>query len=61
VIRILYWIAMHPDAGGSVSDDDLRALRLDAGGVDRAELEHRVAIYAMKLLQRLLSAERGGP
>ena len=55
LIRVLYWIAMHPEEGSVSALEGLRPLRLDDQGVDVEEVRNRVAIYAAKLLQRLIS------
>ena len=54
LIRILYWIALYPDEGAVLGPEDLRPLRLDHALVDVAEVADRIAIYATKLLGRVL-------
>ncbi len=54
--RILYWIAVNPEEGSTRAIEELGTLRLDAQGVDTYELRNRAAIYAAKLLQRLLAS-----
>jgi ABC-2 type transport system permease protein len=52
--RILYWIALHPAQGDDSAVDDLRVFRLGNGPSDIEQTRERVALYAVKLLGRLL-------
>jgi ABC-type transport system involved in cytochrome c biogenesis permease component len=54
LIKILYWIALHPTDGDDKAVDELWALRFPNGGVDMQQTRERAAIYAVKLLGRLL-------
>jgi hypothetical protein len=54
LIKILYWIALHPADGDDKAVDELWALRFPNGGVDMQQTRDRTAIYAVKLLGRLL-------
>jgi hypothetical protein len=54
LIKVLYWIALHPQAGDDSAVDELGALRLGNGPSDIEETKERVAVYAVKLLGRLL-------
>ena len=55
LVKILYWIALHPGAGNDAAADELRAVGVDSGGPsDIEELRSRTAVYAVKLLGRLL-------
>jgi hypothetical protein len=55
LIKVLYWIAVHPDEGSLSALKELGPLRLDDQGVDHDEVRNRAAIYAAKLLQRVTS------
>lgn len=60
LIRLLYWVAMHP-----VAADETAASRLDQLGLENApedmELVHeRVSTYALKLLKRLVTSPGNG-
>ena len=54
LIKILYWIAVHPEGGTDSAVDELRPLGLGNGPGDVGELRNRAAIYGVKLLGRLL-------
>ena len=54
LVKILYWIACHPDSLPAPLNNDLRALNLPGTQGSFAETRHRSAIYAIKLLGRLL-------
>jgi hypothetical protein len=55
LIKVLYWIATRPDEGSMDAIDEVGALRLDADRtLDVEEVRNRVAIYAAKLLWRLI-------
>jgi ABC-2 type transport system permease protein len=53
LIKILYWIALHPFDGDDSAVDDLRSLGLGNGPNDIQTTRDRVAVYAVKLLGRL--------
>ena len=56
--KILYWIALHPSEGSDAAADQLRGVCLDISGPsDQEELRNRTAIYAVKLLGRVLGKE----
>ena len=54
LIKILYWIALHPADGEDKAVDELWALRFPDGAVDVQQTRERAAIYAVKLLGRLV-------
>ncbi len=54
LIKILYWIALHPTEGDDSAVDQLWALHFTNADVDMQETRDRAAIYAVKLLGRLL-------
>jgi hypothetical protein len=55
LVKILYWIAMHPEEGDPPRLDRLSLVCLDAyGTVSTSELRVRTSIYAAKLLGRLI-------
>ena len=54
LIKILYWIALHPAEGDDKAVDELWALKFPNGPVDIQQTRDRTAIYAVKLLGRLL-------
>ncbi|MBI5534566.1 MAG: ABC transporter permease [Deltaproteobacteria bacterium] len=58
LIKILYWIACNPDSLPVPSDEELKALELRGRPGDIRETRHRSAIYAIKLLGRLLGRIR---
>ena len=51
--KILYWIAMHPDAGDDAAIHRLGALGLPDVGGPTKPIHGRIMIYAFKLLGRL--------
>jgi ABC-type transport system involved in cytochrome c biogenesis permease component len=53
LIKILYWIALHPFDGDDSAVDDLRSLGLGNGPNDMQTTRDRVAVYAVKLLGRI--------
>jgi len=53
LVKILYWIAIHPYDGDDKAVDELRSLGLGNGPSDIEEVRNRVGIYAVKLLGRL--------
>src|SRR3982751_1697269 len=54
LIKILYWIALHPTDGDDKAVGELWALRFSNDPVDLEQTRERAAIYAVKLLGRLL-------
>ena len=54
LIKILYWIALHPTEGDDKALDELWALHFPTGAVDVEQTRERAAIYAVKLLGRIL-------
>jgi hypothetical protein len=54
LIKILYWIGMHPDDGDLDALDAVSGVCLDGAPGDTDEVRNRTAIYAVKLLGRLL-------
>ena len=54
LIKILYWIALHPTDGDDKAVADLWALRFTSDPVDLEQTRERAAIYGVKLLGRLL-------
>jgi hypothetical protein len=59
LIRILYWIAVHPDEGDDKALDDLHTLGLGNGPSETDEVRQRVGIYAVKMLGRLMGKIKG--
>jgi hypothetical protein len=53
LIKILYWIALHPFEGDDSAVDELRPLGLGNGPNDMETTRDRVAVYAVKLLGRI--------
>jgi ABC-2 type transport system permease protein len=53
LVKILYWIAMHPMEGDDKAVDQLHPLGLGNGPGDQDQLRERAAIYAVKLLGRM--------
>jgi hypothetical protein len=54
LIKILYWIAIHPTDGDDKAVSELWALRFSNDAVDLEQTRERAAIYGVKLLGRLL-------
>ena len=54
LIKVLYWIALHPTEGDDKAVGDLWALRFTSDPVDLEQTRERAAIYGVKLLGRLL-------
>jgi hypothetical protein len=54
LIKILYWIALHPTDGDDSAIDQVWALRFPSGAIDMQQVRDRAAIYGVKLLGRLL-------
>ena len=53
LIKILYWIALHPMDGDDQALDDLAGVGLENRAADISEVRNRSAIYGVKLLGRL--------
>jgi hypothetical protein len=54
LIKILYWIAVHPDEGDDKALDDLHSLGFGNGPSEVDEVRVRTGIYAVKFLGRLM-------
>jgi hypothetical protein len=54
LIRILYWIAMHPAEGEDRAARQLRPLGLGDAPADMEAVRERVTFYSLKLLGRLI-------
>jgi hypothetical protein len=61
LIKVLYWIALHPTDGDDNAIKDLWALKFSNDAVDPQQARERAAIYGVKLLGRLLGKLPGGP
>jgi hypothetical protein len=61
LIKVLYWIALHPTDGDDGAIKDLWALKFSNDAVDPEQTRERAAIYGVKLLGRLLGKLPGGP
>ena len=59
LIKILYWIAVHPAEGDDKALDDLHSLGLGNGPSETEEVRDRTGIYAVKLLGRLMGKIQG--
>jgi hypothetical protein len=53
LLKILYWIAVHPDQGTIPTVAEFRTLDLRQVSPDTEELRNRAAVYGVKLLGRL--------
>jgi hypothetical protein len=53
LLKVLYWIAVHPDQGTIPSVAEFRLLDLRQVSPDAEELRNRAAVYGVKLLGRL--------
>jgi hypothetical protein len=53
LLKVLYWIAVHPDQGTIPTVAEFRALDLRQISPDTEELRNRAAVYGVKLLGRL--------
>src|SRR5262245_40106983 len=60
LIKVLYWIALHPTDGDDNAIKDLWALKFSNDAVDPEQTRERAAIYGVKLLGRLLGKLPGG-
>jgi ABC-type transport system involved in cytochrome c biogenesis permease component len=56
--KVLYWIALHPMEGDDTAIEQLPALGFESRAVDVEQARERVALYAVKLLGRLVGAIR---
>ena len=55
LIKVLYWVATHPNGGDDSAVDDLRSAGLKVNGPsDIDQTRERVMLYALKLLGRLV-------
>jgi hypothetical protein len=54
LIKILYWIALHPFEGEDSAVDELRPLGLFSGPADMETTRDRLSVYAVKLLGRII-------
>ena len=54
LVKILYWIAIHPDQGTDDAIDQLRPFGIGNGPSDTEEVRQRAAVYGVKFLGRLL-------
>ncbi len=61
LIKVLYWIALHPTDGDDTAIKDLWALKFSNDAVDPQQTRERAAIYGVKLLGRVLGKLPGGP
>jgi hypothetical protein len=59
LIKVLYWIALHPYEGADAAIDQMQPLGLRNGPSDVEELRNRTAIYAVKLLGRVTGKRPG--
>jgi ABC-type transport system involved in cytochrome c biogenesis permease component len=53
LIKVLYWIALHPYEGDDSAVDQLRPLGLNNGPADMETTRDRLSVYAVKLLGRI--------
>ncbi len=53
LVKILYWIALHPFDGDDKAVDQLRPLGLFNGPADMETTRDRLSVYAVKLLGRI--------
>jgi hypothetical protein len=60
LVKILYWIALHPDEGDDSALDELHSVGLSNGPSDKDEVRTRTGIYAVKLLGRLVGKIHAG-
>ncbi len=54
LVKLLYWIAVHPDDGDNSAVAQLRSLGFGEIPSDLQEVRDRTGVYAVKLLGRLL-------
>jgi hypothetical protein len=53
LIKLLYWVAVHPFDGDDAAAGQLAGVGIDAGMPDPTEVRGRAGVYAVKLLGRL--------
>lgn len=53
LIKVLYWMAIHPQEGSDAALDQLKPFGIDNGPSDTDEVRQRAAVYGVKLLGRL--------
>jgi hypothetical protein len=58
LIKILYWIAMHPEGGDDAAVGQLQPLGIEDAPDDTEQTRERVVLYGVKLLGRLLGRIR---
>ncbi len=54
LMKVLYWIALHPMDGDDRAIDQLPELGFENRSVDPEQVRERAALYAVKLLGRLI-------
>jgi hypothetical protein len=54
LVKILYWIALHPGDGDDSALDEMHTFGLGNGPSDKDEVRMRTGVYAVKLLGRLI-------
>lgn len=54
LIKVLYWIAVHPDQGDASAFSDMASLGLPNVPTDVEEVRGRAGVYAVKLLGRVI-------
>lgn len=59
LIKALYEIAVHPDAGSDAAVDQLQPLGIGSGPSDMYEVRNRVGVYAVKLIGRVTGTRPG--
>jgi ABC-2 type transport system permease protein len=59
LIKVLYWIALHPNDGSDAAVYQMQPLGIDTVPGDLEETRNRAAIYGVKLLGRLLGRRPG--
>jgi ABC-2 type transport system permease protein len=59
LIKILYWIAVHPDQGDDSAVSALRPFGIQNGPSDLTEVRGRAGVYAVKLLGRVTGKRPG--
>lgn len=59
LIKILYWIALHPEDGTDTAVDQMQPLGIRNGPGDMQEVRGRAAVYAVKLLGRITGKRPG--
>ncbi len=56
LIKVLYWVAAHPDEGSDAAVDQMAPLGIPNGPSDILEVRNRMGIYAVKLIGRITGA-----